>query len=216
MHSPASTCRQPRYPCSTPRVQSAPCPLSPPPYLYTFENYRAFSLSTSPPLRGKGMFSTFRLRGGGTKADTSLFPVIADHIGGSNILNMSSVKAHGHTGSPPPARASVAEAAHGSAYSYKQARGHPPSRRGTNGILIGRHMNGLRKHFVVKPDYRKKAFLVCIPKMGRSSAVPPSGHTGSHALFIHPHTNKQKQGRPPRQPRGNGGRGGDTARARAH
>jgi hypothetical protein len=29
--------------------------------------------------------------------------------------------------------------------------GTPPSRRGTNGKLVGRHINGLRKHFVVKP-----------------------------------------------------------------
>ncbi len=47
------------------------------------------------------MFSTSGWGGGGTKADTSLFLVSADHMRGSNILKMSSVKAHGHTGSPP-------------------------------------------------------------------------------------------------------------------
>ncbi len=63
------------------------------------------------------MFSTFRWGGGGrgTKADTSLFPVSADRLEGSNVLKMSSVKAHGHMGSPPLTRASVAEAAHESA-----------------------------------------------------------------------------------------------------
>jgi hypothetical protein len=40
-------------------------PPSPPPYLYTSKVCKAFSLSISPPLRGKGMFITFRLRGGG-------------------------------------------------------------------------------------------------------------------------------------------------------
>jgi hypothetical protein len=130
---------------------------------------------------------------------------------GINILKMSSVKAHGHTGSPPPPRASVAEAAHGSAYSYKQARGHPPHPVGvpTADWLVGTLMV-CTSIFVVKPANRKKAILVCIPKMGRSSAVPPSGHTGSHAPFIHPNTNRQKQGRPLRQPRGHGGRGGHT------
>jgi hypothetical protein len=64
--------------------------------------------------------------GRGTKADTSLFPVSADRMKSSNILEMSSLEAHGHTGNPPPARASVAEAAYESAYSYKQARGHHP------------------------------------------------------------------------------------------
>jgi hypothetical protein len=124
---------------------------------------------------------------------------------------MSSIEAHGHTGSPPPPpRASIAEAAHGSAYSYKQARGHPPSRRGTNGRLVGRHIMVCANIFVVKPAYRERAFLVCIPKMGRSSAVPPSRHTGSHAPFIHPKHHQIKQGRPPRQSRGNGGRGGNT------
>ncbi len=40
--------------------------------------------------------------------------------------------------------------------------------------------------FVGKPAYHKEAFLVCIPKVGRFSTAPPSGHTGSHAPFIHP------------------------------
>ncbi len=64
--------------------------------------------------------------------------------------------------------------------------------------------------FVVKPAYRKRAFLVCIPKMGRSSAVPPSGHTGSHVPFIHPKHQQTETGKTPRQPRGHGGRGGYT------
>jgi hypothetical protein len=184
-------------------------PFPPPPYLYTSESCKAFSLSTSPPLRGKGMFSTFRLGGGrGSKADTSLFPVSADHMRGSSKLKLSSIEAHGHTGSPPllghPWQKQHMEVH----MAISKHVGTPPSRRGTDGILVGRHINGLRKHFVAKPTYCKRAFLVCIPKMGRSSAVPPSGHTGSHAPLIHPHTNKQKQGRPPRQPRGNGGRGG--------
>ncbi len=100
MRPPASYRRQPRYPYSTPRVQFAPCPLFPPPLsVHFWMLVGRFSLSTSPPLRGKGMFSMFRWGGGGrgTKADTSLFPVSADRLKGSNVLEMSSVKAHGHT-----------------------------------------------------------------------------------------------------------------------
>ena len=71
----------------TPGASCTLPPFPPPPYLYTSESCKAFSLSTSPPLRGKGMFSTFRLGGGrGSKADTSLFPVSADHMRGSNKL----------------------------------------------------------------------------------------------------------------------------------
>jgi hypothetical protein len=100
-HPPAHAIN-PGIPALHPGCNCAPCPL-PPPYLYTSKDYRAFSLSTSPSLRGKGMFSTFRLRGGGwgTKADTSLFLVSADHMRGSNTLKMSSVEAHGHMGNPP-------------------------------------------------------------------------------------------------------------------
>ncbi len=105
-------------------------PFPPPPYLYTSRVYRAFSLSTyPPPSKRERDVQQVQVEGGGrgTKADTSLFLVSADHMRGSNILKMSSIEAHGHMGSPPPPpRASVAEAAHGSAYSFKQARGRPP------------------------------------------------------------------------------------------
>ncbi len=71
--------------------------------------------------------------------------------------------------------------------------------------------------FVVKPAYRKRASLVCIPIMGMTSAVPPSGHTGSRAPFIHPKHQQTETGKtPPDSPGGMGGRGGDTLRARAH
>ncbi len=123
---------------------------------------------------------------------------------------MSSVKAHGHTGSPPHL---------GHSWQKQHIEVHiaiskhvgtpPPVGVPTANWLIGTLMvcAGI---FVNKPAYRKGVFLVCIPKVGRSSAVPPSGHTGSHAPFTHPNTNRQKQGRPPRQPRGNGGKGEHT------
>jgi hypothetical protein len=62
--------------------------------------------------------------------------------------------------------------------------------------------------FVVKPVYSKRAFLVCIPKMGRSSAVPPSGHTGSHAPFIHPKHQQTETGKTPPTAHGAWGEGG--------
>ena len=104
------------------------------------------------------MFSRFRLRGVGlgTYADTSLFPVSADHMRGSNKLKMSSIEAHGHTGSPPllghPWQKQHMEVH----MAISKHVGTPPSRRGTNGRLVGRHINGLRKHFVVKPVYAKE------------------------------------------------------------
>jgi hypothetical protein len=62
---------------------------------------------------------------------------------------------------------------------------------------------------VVKPAYRNRAFLLCIPKTGRSSAVPPSGHTGSHAPFIHPKHQLTKTGKtPPPTAQGAWGEGG--------
>jgi hypothetical protein len=120
----------------------------PPPYLYTFEICRAFSLSASPPSKRERDVQHVQVKGEGrgTRAETSLFPVSADRMKSSNKLEMGSVEAHGHTGSPPPARASVAEVAHESAYSYRQARGHPPSHRGTDSKIIGRHNNGLHRH----------------------------------------------------------------------
>ena len=98
------------------------------------------------------MFSTFRLGGGrGSRADTSLFPVSADHMRGSSKLKLSSIEAHGHTGSPPllghPWQKQHMEVH----MAISKHVGTPPSRRGTDGILVGRHINGLRKHFVVKP-----------------------------------------------------------------
>ncbi len=64
--------------------------------------------------------------------------------------------------------------------------------------------------FVVKTAYRERAFLVCIPKMGRSSAVPPSGHTGSHAPFIHPKHQQTETGKTPPTAQGALGEGGHT------
>jgi hypothetical protein len=64
---------------------------------------------------------------------------------------------------------------------------------------------------VVKPAYRKRAFLLCIPKTGRSSAVPLSGHTGSHAPFIHPKHQLTETGKaPPTAQVAWGEGGGDT------
>ncbi len=70
--------------------------------------------------------------------------------------------------------------------------------------------------FGVKPVYRKRAILVCIPKMSRSSAVPTSVHTGSHTPFIHPKHQQTKTGKTPPTAQGAWGEGGDTPRARAH
>ncbi len=74
--------------------------------------------------------------GRGTKADTSLFPVSADHIGGSNILKMSSVKAHGHTGSPPQLRHPWQKQHMEVHIAISKHMGTPPSRRGTDGKLL--------------------------------------------------------------------------------
>ncbi len=102
----------------------------------------------------------------------------------------------------------MAEAAHRSAYSYKQARGHPPSHGvPTANWLIGTLMV-CANIYVGKPAYRKGAFLVCIPRMGRSSAAPPSGYTGSHAPFIHPKHQQTETGKTPPTAQGEWGEGG--------
>ena len=76
--------------------------------------------------------------GRGTKADTSLFPVSADHMRGSSKLKLSSIEAHGHTGSPPllghPWQKQHMEVH----MAISKHVGTPPSRRGTDGNwLVG-------------------------------------------------------------------------------
>jgi hypothetical protein len=127
---------------------------------------------------------------------------------GSNVLKMSSVKAHGHTGSPPhlghPWQKQHMEV-------HIAIRKHvgtpPPVGVPTADWLVGTLMV-CSNIFVVKPAYRKRAFLVCIPKMGRSSAAPPSGHTGSHASFIHPKHQQTETGKAPPTAQGEWGEGG--------
>jgi hypothetical protein len=100
------------------------------------------------------MFSTFRLGGGrGSKADTSLFPVSADHMRGSSKLKLSSIEAHGHTGSPPLLGHPWQKRHMEVHIAVSKHVGTPPSRRGTDGELVDRHINGLRKHFMAKPTY---------------------------------------------------------------
>jgi hypothetical protein len=148
VHSPAGTCRQPRYPCSTPRVQFAPCPL-PPPCLYTSKFYRAFFPFNLPPSKRERDVQQVQVKGGGGGV-LGLIPVCfrwAQTIWEAVIyVKMSSVKAHGHTGSPPHLGHSWQKQHMGVHIAISRHVGTPPPRRGTDGKLVGRHIDGLRKH----------------------------------------------------------------------
>jgi hypothetical protein len=120
---------------------------------------------------------------------------------------MSSIKAHGHTGSPPHL---------GHPWQKQHIEVHiaiskhvgtpPPVGVPTANWLIGTLMV-CANIFVGKPAYHKGAFLVCIPKAGRFSTVPPSGHTGSHAPFIHPKHQQTETGKTPPDSPGEWGEG---------
>jgi hypothetical protein len=71
--------------------------------------------------------------GRGIKADTSLFPVSADRVKSSNVLEVSSVEAHGHTGSPPQLGHQWQKQHIKVRIAISKHVGTPPSHRGTNG-----------------------------------------------------------------------------------
>ncbi len=130
---------------------------------------------------------------------------------------MSSVEAHGHTGSPPPPRASVAEAAHRSAHTAKSKHVGTPPPIGvpTANWLIGT-LIVCTNIFVGKLAYRKGAFLVCIPKVGQVfSSAPKWAHREPRPIHTPNTPTDRNREDPPDSPGGMGG-GENTPTARAH
>ncbi len=203
MRPPASHRRQPRYPYSTPWAHFAPCPLFPPPPICTFlKTCRAFFPFNLPPPKRERDIQQVQLRGGGrgTRADTSLFPVSADRLKGSNILKMSSVKSAWAHGQPPLTRASVAEHMR----VHKAIGKHVPS-RGTNGIIVGRHNYGPRKHTCSQASLLQERFPIVLPE---NRQVIGNAIKRAHREPRY-HQLSKAGNAPPTAQRGRGG-GGDT------